>query len=90
MRAEVNILLTRLGSHDRNIVAGLGFIQEEVGLGDESKGVFCMPVCRKIILQKYNTVMNNNDIAIIFEHIADLLEIKGEIIYKVAGLPARR
>lgn len=26
--------------------------------------------------------MNNNDIATVFEHIADLLEIKGEIIYK--------
>jgi DNA polymerase (family X) len=41
-----------------------------------------MPACREKGFQKYNTDMNNSDIATIFDHIADLLEIKGEIIYK--------
>jgi DNA polymerase (family 10) len=41
-----------------------------------------MPACREKGFQKYNTDMNNSDIAIIFDHVADLLEIKGEIIYK--------
>lgn len=41
-----------------------------------------MPACQKNFVQKYNTDMNNRELADIFNHIADLLEIKGEIIYK--------